>query len=277
MNAESGLAVVLLLGCAAGPALAGDPRFFDGQREFREGVAARNDAAAARTHFGYAADGYGGAINLQGYDTPGMWRMRGNASLLAGNVPIAVFDYRQGLELDPDDAGLRRGLELARSRVQFVSPEERAALTPRPEAWDWLRWPLRRWGLIAIAAGSVFAWVALGYWVVTRRPRWLTVAGLSVVVTLLVTAGWLLDRSVRHAHARQFAVLMQTATLRRGDGPAYLPRRDAPLPAGTELRVRGDRGDWVQVELADGTVGWLPNTIFIYRSYVPKIPRFFVP
>jgi hypothetical protein len=183
--------------------------------------------------------------------------MAGKAALLAGNVPEAVFFCRKGLELDPDDQCLRQTLQIARSRAAFASPEDRAALTPRPEPVESLRRPLRQWGLLVIAASNLLAWTALGWWIVTRRPRWLTVFVLCLALALLATVGWLLDRHNRQVHSGVFAVLKRAETLRRGDSLAFLPRRDSPLPPGVEVRILTERGQWTQVELADGTVGWL--------------------
>jgi hypothetical protein len=99
--------------------------------------------------------------------------------------------------------------------------------------------------------------MALGWWIVTRRPRWLTVFSLCLAIALLAAGGWLLDRQDRQSRAGPFAVLRRAETLRRGDSAAFLPRRESPLPPGVEVRILGERRQWTQVELADGTVGWL--------------------
>ena len=49
-------------------------------------------------------------------------------------------------------------------------------------------------------------------------------------------------------------------TLRQGNGVNYPAALARTLPPGLELRRLGERGDWLHVELGDGTVGWLPHT-----------------
>jgi hypothetical protein len=256
MSRRRFLAAVLLVGAGVGPILAGDAPLSYIQEEFRKGVQNRGDPVEARKHFRNAS--YSSSIYGEGHDTPGMWRMVGNDALLIGNVPAAVYAYRRGLELEPDDARLRRGLALARSRVAYASPEERAALTPPPDPFDVVRHPLRQWGLLVIAAFCIFAWVALRCWVAARGPRWLALFIIALAVALIVSAGWFLDLHERRANSKPFNVVMRPAILRRGDGVNFPARRDAPLAPGVEVRVLGGRGSWTQVELADGTVGWLP-------------------
>src|SRR4051812_24632061 len=100
MKARVWSAVAIALAGAA-IAFAGDPppkSLEDAQREFKLGVEARHDAAAAREHFRAAS--YWDAMKKLRYQTPGMWRMAGNASLLSGDVVPAIVNYRQGLVLD---------------------------------------------------------------------------------------------------------------------------------------------------------------------------------
>src|SRR5437764_4421531 len=102
------------LSLAVGPAFADDPGLREAQQAFRNGTNSRADEPAARGYFREAARAYWNAIAAEHYRTPGSWRMYGNSLLLSGNVPRAVYAYRCGLALDPDDEGLRRGLDLAR-------------------------------------------------------------------------------------------------------------------------------------------------------------------
>lgn len=273
MNLPRPFVAVAFLSFAAGQTLAGDPSSPQplpyAQQEFKLGVESREDATAARERFRHAMAGYYNAMVHERRETPGLWRMRGNALLLAKFLPAAIMAYRQGLVLDPDDTELRRGLDLARSRVAYASPEDRATLTPRAERLDWLRHALRQWGLSLIVASSVLAWIALQCWVRTRRPRWFTSFVVALALALLASGGWLWERWERHqADAKPFAVLVRAEMLRRGDGTSFLPRRDTQLPPGVEVRQLGSRREWTQVELADGTVGWLP----VSSLYAPDNP-----
>ncbi len=45
-----------------------------------------------------------------------------------------------------------------------------------------------------------------------------------------------------------------------GNSDEYPRRVEGRLPAGVELRVLGERGGWLHVELADGSAGWVPSS-----------------
>ena len=47
--------------------------------------------------------------------------------------------------------------------------------------------------------------------------------------------------------------------LRKGNGLTYPPRYDTPVNRGVEARLLFDRGEWLQIELAGGEVGWVPR------------------
>jgi hypothetical protein len=46
--------------------------------------------------------------------------------------------------------------------------------------------------------------------------------------------------------------------LRKGNGPSFPPRFDTPLNRGVEASLLYRRGDWLQIELSGGEVGWVP-------------------
>jgi hypothetical protein len=210
----------------------------------------------ARTRFALAANWYADAIKLGGR-SPTHYRMWGNSQMLAGDLPHAILAYREGLREYPDDEKLRDALEYARSRIVYANPDGPAALNPKPEEFHPAKQVVRGWGLVLIASASVLAWLAFARWIVTRRPALLGVFVALALFGMLVAVVWLFEWHGRQGDSN-VAVLTRSEILRRGDGSNFLPRRDAPLPTGAEMTLIGTHGTWRQVELADGTIGWLP-------------------
>lgn len=231
----------------------------EAETAFYAGVAQRENDARARPLFHQAAERFAELRRL-GTDSPGVHRSEGNARLLSGDLPRSILAYHRGLRLDPDDAQLRQALAYARSRIEFATPEDRAALSPREESLHLLRLGLRRWGFWVIAALSATGWIAVVRWRITREGSWAGAGGAVLALAILVISARVEEFCVRQTEShKSFAVVQRTSILRKGDGPSFAPRRDAPLPAGVELIIRQERGDWLQVELADGTLGWLPS------------------
>ncbi len=54
--------------------------------------------------------------------------------------------------------------------------------------------------------------------------------------------------------------------LRRGNGQSYPARFETPLPRGAEGRLIHERGDWLQIELSGGEIGWVPRKYAVVDS-----------
>jgi tetratricopeptide (TPR) repeat protein len=226
---------------------------------FRHGIAHRGDRRQARADFRRAAEYYG-RLSAKFAEAPEVYLARGNAWLLAGDVAEAIIAFHDGLRRFPANEALRLALDHARSRVVFERPEDRAALAPRVDPFArWKRW-LAGWGGYAVAIDSMLGWFLASRWVATRRTSLLAGTGLVSAVAVAIAAAYFIEQ---RQHQRQmnehFVVVARPTTLYSGDGTAYPPRRESLLPAGVEAVVRYRRAIWLQVELADGSLGWLPQ------------------
>jgi hypothetical protein len=217
------------------------------------------DAAdQARPHFRAAADLFD-ELRRRGASSPDLYRSLGNACLLADDLPHAVLAYRRGLRLAPDDADLQAGLEEARQRVSYPAGGgyARPAADRRP---PWL--PRGGWWAFGGAALCyAAAWLCATRWWMTRRGRLLAAAAVALATAAALTA-WLVVLAVddRRDFDRPLVVVAEDGVVvRKGDGLAFPPCCETPLNKGVEARRLFQRGDWVQVELGGGEVGWVPR------------------
>jgi len=224
---------------------------------FAQGVALRQDAAKARPAFARAAAGYD-ELWRRGHHNPDLALNRADAHRLAGNLPRAVAALHEGLAVARWSRPLQVALEDARSAVSYPLVGDLAAqcrLTP-PATIGTRMSPADAW----FAAGALWllACVGVARFAMTRAGWWLAFAGLAVAALALLGGLWLQDER-RREQAGPLVVLTQDVTLRRGNAEGYPARLDAKLPRGVEARELTRRGGWVQVELAGGAVGWLPE------------------
>ncbi len=182
----------------------------------------------------------------------------GNASLLADQLPVAILAYHKGLELDPNDTGVRENLEYARQRVQYP-PGSRG----RPETDWWPAWLYRpsAFQVLLLAVGlHALGCAVFTRWYMMRRRLLLTYAGISCVLAVACGCYWLyLEEGLAWRTTHPLVVIrVDKSALRKGNGPSYPVNPDLPLLArGMEARQLHARGDWLQVIFASGTVGWI--------------------
>jgi hypothetical protein len=234
---------------------------------FAEGVRLREDDTQARPHFAAAAAGYE-ELWRRGIHNTALARNRGRAWLLAGDLPRALLACRAGLRLAPGDRALRDDLAALRELVVYppYSALGKPAVENRP---PW--WPSLGPGTLTAAAAVFYslACVGLTRWLMARRGTLLVSAGLSLVAAgglafFAAVAGRQERQEVEHPPA---VIAADGVRLRRGDGPAYPPRYDTPLNRGVEARLLFARGDWLQVELAGGEVGWVPRRSVLTEEF----------
>ncbi|MCI0462962.1 MAG: SH3 domain-containing protein [Gemmataceae bacterium] len=257
-----GLALAMTLSGVQPPAhLPESELLLQAEEAFQQGAAAREDPDKARGRFARAADLYE-QLRQRGASNVALYRNQGNSNLLAGRLPQAVLAYRRGLRLAAHDRELRDNLEYARDQVSYPGPERRG----RPPRDDWPAWlPRIPEGLIlALALGLyALACVCVTHWLLTGRRQPLTRA--TILLGLAIGAGglWmhLKWQAWRESQAPLVVIAADGVELRRGNGPNYPSHAQLPqLNRGMEANLLHRRGDWLQVRLPGGSVGWVPVT-----------------
>jgi hypothetical protein len=251
----------LALAITASPTPSSEAMLADARDSYLAGLRERADSARAQPHFIRAAESFERAWHA-GTQTVAIALNMAQSRLLAGELGRSICNYRRGLKLYPHDLDLRRGLAYAREQVTYAHSSEVAdAARPREAGSAFDRLPISLLHLALIAVGVS----ALGWFVLARA--WMTShVGLAIfggatilIAALLGGAHWWEDSQARKRWSQPAAVLIAPADLRTGNSTEYPRRIDGRLPAGVEVKVLGERGGWLQVELAGGAVGWVQS------------------
>jgi len=224
-------------------------------QSYEAGVKHRDDAATARQHFAVAAQQFDEAWN-SGSCNSTLALARSRAHFLAGNLPAAIVAAHEGLKHLPHDRQLQELLEQLRDAV-VVPRTSSSSENIRPVRANGLRQHLSGWDLFVIA---VIATMLLTFSTVRRivwRERWTLPAMLISTATIVVctTLAW----KWSHEVPAEMRVLRNDVTLRTGNGTSYPMQVPFELPRGTEVSPLASRGEWLQVQLAGGAIGWVPE------------------
>ena len=224
-----------------------------GESFFRQGIAARADASAARLQFASAAREFDSDW-AEGRRDPGTALNRGRAHFLAGQLPQAIRAFRHGLDLYPWDAELQRSLTAARATVAYPTESDPAERV-RPDPPNSLRHRVSPWDLfLAASAFALVLTVGLARRLTTHDGWAAPLAVVGLLGLVVVAAAGI---TIVADQPSPVLVLATDEVLRTGNGPSFPTRTDAPLPRGAEVRELARRGGWVQVELPGGAVGWV--------------------
>jgi len=176
----------------------------------------------------------------------------GNAYLRKGELGEAVVAYRRALVLRPRDQDIRANQSFARSAAKdAIEPPKPGPVVSILLFWFYTLSP-KELVLVVLTANLLFWTLAIGR-IFRPQSEALKWTSLFCLAILIATGGSLLARPWL---SPPIAVVL----------PQEIEAHTAPtldsvvrfkLHAGTELRVRDRREDWIRVQLPDGQQGWV--------------------
>ena len=252
-----------LVGLAFSPVLASaqtNEEILDKARTaFEEGTEHKDQLLAARRDFGRATDHYL-ELHRREVRSAALYRELGTAALLADRWPEAIWAYQMGLTLDANDRVLRERLAFARGKVIYPAAGQGQLAA---ESWPvWLHRPTFTELFLVFASFYTVASLA-GAWAYASRKL---IPFLIASFFTLGALGFGLGASMvwekdNHDRAQPLVIIADNTPFYRGNGSSYPQHASVPLlPRGLEACIVHRRGDWLQIRLSTGEVGWLPRS-----------------
>jgi tetratricopeptide (TPR) repeat protein len=220
-------------------------------------LAAEPGAQFAKANQEYADGDFKAAIDdyeelvRSGRDTPNLFYNLGNAYFRKNDFGRSILSYERALALDPHHPEAEANLRIAR--------DEARALELVPNRWERI-FAFADENQYALAA-SISFWIGIflvATWVLGRgRGRSaiaLSILSLSIFV-IAVGASYELSRG---KNGRGLAIVTGDkveARLATADNA----NRVLILPAGSEIKIVSQRGDWVYAVLPNNLRGWIPS------------------
>lgn len=171
----------------------------------------------------------------------------GNADFRLGSPGRAILDYERALALEPTHPEALRNLSFLRERTGARIPPRHWYDTVFP------KWTGDMFAVICAVAGwMAVLCFALPFVTRARLPMLGWVGAISTCVALYAGAGvW------RSGQEQSLAIITSKEAVARL-APADQSDVATTLPAGSQVHVLTERGDWIYCRLPGEGLGWLP-------------------
>lgn len=181
-----------------------------------------------------------------------------NAHFKLGHIGPSILHYERALQLDPSDEDARNNLKLAGARV--VDRIEELPTQGLRDVWERIvaKGRLRFWG-----GALLFLWVAgfgaLSWRLFARETSMQRIATTlaSVLLGLSLFVGFLYSATSHREEISHEAVIMSPTVEVRNAPQADNSLVLFLLHEGTKGRILSRTGEWLEMELANGSVGWV--------------------
>lgn len=212
----------------------------------------------------YQAGDYRGALDAYlrlveaGYESAALYYNMGNCHFKLGDLGRSILYYERAVRIDPGDEDARANLALAASLAEDEIVPMPVFLPVRVARWT-VRLVPREWLVGLLAAGYLVASLSLIWRWLGRRPSAHRLGGRVAWVAAVVGLA-----------AAANLVAADLAAGRRAEGVILadeVPVQSAPsedrnlqvftIHEGTKVRVDQQVGEWAEIVLADGKVGWV--------------------
>ena len=206
--------------------------------------------------FESAIDKYEAVLD-SGYVSPELYYNLGNAYFKSHKLTMALVQYERALLLDPNDEEISNNLALAR---QYVVDEIDAL--PELLIKKWYRtfitiFTIDQWAYISIST-FIFALVLFLIYLFTRTINlrrfsfWLAFVFLFLAFSTYVFS----YHRKKNIYDHNFAIILSPSVTIKGS-PDNSGTDLFQLHEGTKVKIIDQMGEWKEIRLSDGNVGWL--------------------
>ena len=223
------------------------------------------DSAIKEAEVAYTKEDYNKAIELyenvlkSSGESAEIYYNLGNAYFKAGKIAPAILNYERALILDPGDGDIRFNLQIARQKtVDKIEPIGDFFLT--------------RWIDSIQDLGSADAWAKLGILcfilfigclVLFFFSKWLRIKKVGfyvgILLLLIVILANIFAKNQKDELVNRMYAIVFSPTVTVKSSPDASGTDLFILHEGTKVFVKSSLGDWSEIQLEDGNIGWMPS------------------
>lgn len=195
----------------------------------------------------------------QDYSSTALYYNLGNSYYRSARIGYAILNYERGLKLEPDNEDLQYNLSIVKARTI-----DRIKEVPQIFIVDW-------W-VTFITAFSTITWqiliiifylillISITIFFVTKQGNLQKLSIYSGIAGLLgaVFFSIILFANISRETSKDFAILTAN-TIAAQQSPNESSNDLFVIHEGLKVAVVSQFGDWIEIKLYDGKVGWLPK------------------
>ncbi len=216
------------------------------------------EAAYTKEDYAKAIELYEGILKSTG-ESPEIFYNLGNAYYKSGKVAPAILNYERALILDPGDGDIRFNLQMARQMtVDKIEPIDRFFL------FKWISavqnigaadsWAKAGIGCFLLFIGCLVLFFFSKQIRLKKVGFYLGVLFLIGVIVSNIFARNQKNELVNRTHAIVFAPTVTVKSSPDASGTDLFI-----LHEGTKVSIKSTLGEWSEIALEDGNVGWMPT------------------
>lgn len=186
-----------------------------------------------------------------------LWYNAGNAAYRTGELGRSVLYYERARRIKPTDDDLQVNLAIVNERVV-----DRIAELPGlgvENLWTVLTASSRlsMWSWLAVLF-QLLGFALLSGWLLASKAAFKRSFFIGGVVALFMgfTAYGMASATLNRIQANTEGVIL-SPLVEVKNGPSLSENNAFVLHEGTKVKIRQERGDWLEIKLANGSVGWV--------------------
>lgn len=222
-------------------------------------IIAKANKAYTEGYFENAVELYKKVLHL-GVESPELYFNLGNSYFKLNELSSAILYYEKARKLDPGNEDVNYNLSVANSKIADK-------IDPIPELF-YKRWfrslceilSMDEWGKISIIAMIIALFFGFIYFVSNRMVLrkigfWLGIIFLSCALCSVLLAYQ--DYSIINNN-KEAIIFLPTVTIKSSPDEKSIDL--FVLHEGTKVKLIDNIGNWFEIKIANGSVGWLPSS-----------------
>ena len=196
-------------------------------------------------------------ISESGEESPALYYNTGNTCYRLQQYPLAILYYERALKLDPGNDDILFNLKIANQKIP-----DRIEVMPKTFFQRWFdaatnafssfQWSIVLFVLLTIMLGCIAVYLFTRQVSLKKTSFW-----LSALLVLFFAVSVFLARKQYIQTSHQHSAVLFTTSVNVKSSPDEKGNDLFVLHAGTKVQVTDQLGEWREIRIANGAVGWV--------------------